>query len=195
MYLLDEIEKAHPDVSSLLLQIMDNGFVTGSNGKQADCRNIVLIMTTNLGSQEAEQNNIGFGGTMEKEYEDKELKKFFPPEFRNRLDGIMTFGKLDKNTMLKIVGKFLVILKDMLKEKDVSVTITDEAIDQLVEQGFDSKMGARPLQRIIDKELKTPLSKMLLFGNLKDGGVLNIDYKDEKYILNTEVKEKIADEV
>jgi ATP-dependent Clp protease ATP-binding subunit ClpA len=107
----------------------------------------------------------------------------------------MTFGKLDKNTMLKIVGKFLVILKDMLKEKDVSVTITDEAIDQLVEQGFDSKMGARPLQRIIDKELKTPLSKMLLFGNLKDGGVLNIDYKDEKYILNTEVKEKIADEV
>ena len=83
----------------------------------------------------------------------------------------------------------------MLKEKDVSVTITDEAIDQLVEQGFDSKMGARPLQRIIDKELKTPLSKMLLFGNLKDGGVLNIDYKDEKYILNTEVKEKIADEV
>ena len=193
--LLDEIEKAHPDVSSLLLQIMDNGFVTGSNGKQADCRNIVLIMTTNLGSQEAEQNNIGFGGTMEKEYEDKELKKFFPPEFRNRLDGIMTFGKLDKNTMLKIVGKFLVILKDMLKEKDVSVTITDEAIDQLVEQGFDSKMGARPLQRIIDKELKTPLSKMLLFGNLKDGGVLNIDYKDEKYILNTEVKEKIADEV
>ena len=180
---------------SLLLQIMDNGFVTGSNGKQADCRNIVLIMTTNLGSQEAEQNNIGFGGTMEKEYEDKELKKFFPPEFRNRLDGIMTFGKLDKNTMLKIVGKFLVILKDMLKEKDVSVTITDEAIDQLVEQGFDSKMGARPLQRIIDKELKTPLSKMLLFGNRKDGGVLNIDYKDEKYILNTEVKEKIADEV
>ena len=107
----------------------------------------------------------------------------------------MTFGKLDKNTMLKIVGKFLVILKDMLKEKDVSVTITDEAIDQLVEQGFDSKMGARPLQRIIDKELKTPLSKMLLFGNLEDGGVLNIDYKDEKYILNTEVKEKIADEV
>ena len=110
--LLDEIEKSHPDVSSLLLQIMDNGFVTGSNGKTADCRNVVLILTTNLGSAEAETNAVGFG-EMEKDHDDGELKKFFAPEFRNRLDGIMTFGKLDKNTMIKIVGKFLVDLKVM----------------------------------------------------------------------------------
>jgi len=193
--LLDEIEKAHPDVSSLLLQIMDNGFVTGSNGKQADCRNVVLILTTNLGSQEAEQNSIGFGDTLEKEYEDKELKKFFPPEFRNRLDGIMLFGKLDKNTMLKIVGKFLLDLKNMLKEKNVNTTITDEAIDLLVDKGFDAKMGARPLQRVIDDQIKTPLSKKLLFGELKNGGDLNIDIKDGEFLLNIKSKEVVTNEV
>ena len=194
--LLDEIEKAHPDVSSLLLQIMDNGFVTGSNGKQADCRNIVLILTTNLGSQEAEQNSIGFGENMEKEYEDKELKKFFPPEFRNRLDGIMLFGKLDKNTMLKIVGKFLVNLKNMLLEKNVKTTISDEALDVLVDQGFNAKMGARPLQRVIDDKIKTPLSKKLLFGELKNGGELHIDVNNDKeFTLNITVKEPVVNEV
>ena len=181
--LLDEIEKSHPDVSSLLLQIMDNGFVTGSNGKTADCRNIVLILTTNLGSQEAEQNAIGFGDVT-KDYEDTELKKFFAPEFRNRLDGTMTFNKLEKNTMIKIVGKFLVELKTMLTEKGVTTTVSDDAIDLLVDKGFDAKMGARPLQRVIDKDIKTPLSKKLLFGDLKDGGTLNIDIKDDKFVLN-----------
>jgi ATP-dependent Clp protease ATP-binding subunit ClpA len=183
--LLDEIEKSHPDVSSLLLQIMDNGFVTGSNGKTADCRNIVLILTTNLGSQEADSNAIGFG-SMDKEYEDKELKRFFAPEFRNRLDGTMTFNKLEKNTMIKIVGKFLVELKNMLTERQVETTISDSAIDLLVDKGFDAKMGARPLQRVIDKEIKTPLSKQLLFGDLKDGGKLNIDIAEEKFVLKTE---------
>ena len=187
--LLDEIEKSHPDVSSLLLQIMDNGFVTGSNGKTADCRNIVLILTTNLGSQEAETNAIGFGD-MEKEYEDKELKKFFAPEFRNRLDGTMTFNKLEKNTMIKIVGKFLLELKNMLTEKGVTTTVSDSAIDLLVDKGFDAKMGARPLQRVIDREIKTPLSKKLLFGDLKDGGTLNIDIKKKEFVLNTKVKEQ-----
>tara|TARA_B100001559_G_scaffold236730_1_gene199736 strand:+ start:600 stop:2858 length:2259 start_codon:yes stop_codon:yes gene_type:complete len=187
--LLDEIEKSHPDVSSLLLQIMDNGFVTGSNGKTADCRNIVLILTTNLGSQEAETNAIGFG-EMEKEYEDKELKKFFAPEFRNRLDGTMTFNKLEKNTMIKIVGKFLLELKNMLTEKGVTTTVSDSAIDLLVDKGFDAKMGARPLQRVIDRDIKTPLSKKLLFGDLKDGGTLNIDIKGKEFVLNTKVKER-----
>jgi ATP-dependent Clp protease ATP-binding subunit ClpA len=188
--LLDEIEKSHPDVSSLLLQIMDNGFVTGSNGKTADCRNIVLILTTNLGSQEAEQNAIGFGD-VNKDYEDTELKKFFAPEFRNRLDGTMTFNKLEKNTMIKIVGKFLVELKNMLTEKGVTTTVSDDAIDLLVDKGFDAKMGARPLQRVIDKDIKTPLSKKLLFGDLKDGGTLNIDIKDDNFVLNIDkVKEQ-----
>ena len=182
--LLDEIEKSHPDVSSLLLQIMDNGFVTGSNGKTADCRNLVLILTTNLGAAEAETNAVGFG-EMEKDHDDSELKKFFAPEFRNRLDGIMTFGKLDKNTMIKIVGKFLVSLKVMLTDKGVETTISDEAIDFLIDKGFDSKMGARPLQRVIDNDIKTPLSKVLLFGELKNGGTLHINVKDGAFDLQT----------
>ena len=186
--LLDEIEKSHPDVSSLLLQIMDNGFVTGSNGKTADCRNVVLILTTILGSAEAETNAVGFG-EMEKDHDDGELKKFFAPEFRNRLDGIMTFGKLDKNTMIKIVGKFLVDLKVMLTDKGVETTISDEAIDFLIDKGFDSKMGARPLQRVIDNDIKTPLSKVLLFGDLKNGGTLHINVKDGAFDLQT-VKSK-----
>jgi len=189
--LLDEIEKSHPDVSQLLLQIMDNGFVTGSNGKTADCRNIVMILTTNLGSAEAETNTVGFG-EMEKDHDDSELKKFFAPEFRNRLDGIMTFGKLDKNTMIKIVGKFLVDLKVMLTDKDVETTISDEAIDFLIDKGFDSKMGARPLQRVIDNDIKTPLSKVLLFGELKNGGTLHIDVKDGAFDL-TSVKSKVKE--
>ena len=184
--LLDEIEKSHPDVSSLLLQIMDNGFVTGSNGKTADCRNLVLILTTNLGSAEADTNAVGFGD-MEKDHDDGELRKFFAPEFRNRLDGVMTFGRLEKNTMIKIVGKFLVDLKTMLTEKNVVTTISDEAIDYLVDKGFDPKMGARPLQRVIDNDIKTPLSKVLLFGDLKNGGKLHIDIKDGAFDLQTTV--------
>lgn len=172
--LLDEIEKSHPDVSTILLQMMDNGFVTGSNGKQADCRNLILIVTTNAGAQEAEKNTIGFG-QQEKEYSDKELKKFFAPEFRNRLDAVVTFGKLSKETMIKIVGKFMLEVKEQIKDKSIKVKITNEAVDWLVEKGFDAKMGARPLQRVIDKEIKRPLARMMLFGELKNGGTLVID--------------------
>jgi ATP-dependent Clp protease ATP-binding subunit ClpA len=167
--LLDEIEKSHPDVSTILLQLMDNGFITASNGKVADCRNIVLIMTTNLGAQEAEKNIIGFSN-QENEYEDKELKKFFAPEFRNRLDGIITFNNLSKETMIKIVGKFLVELKSQVNNKNIKISITDDAIDYLVDKGFDRKMGARPLQRVIDKDIKRPLSRLILFGELRNGG-------------------------
>ena len=171
--LLDEIEKSHPDVSTILLQLMDNGKVTGSNGKEADARNVVLIMTTNLGAADADKNVIGFG-SQDNDDEDKELKKFFAPEFRNRLDGTITFGKLTKNTMIKIVGKFLVELKTQVKDKGIDVTISDEAIDYLVEKGFDKKMGARPMQRVIDKDIKRPLSRAMLFGNLKQGGRVKI---------------------
>jgi ATP-dependent Clp protease ATP-binding subunit ClpA len=189
--LLDEIEKAHPDVSSILLQIMDNGFITGSNGKSADARNAVLILTTNLGAKDAEKNAIGFNEDMDKEYEDTELKKYFAPEFRNRLDGVITFGKLSKNVMIKIVGKFLVDLKNMVTEKNVNIKVSDEAIDYLVKKGFDKKMGARPLQRVIDKEIKRPLSRQLLFGDLKDGGNVTVDIADDNLVLNTStVKEE-----
>ena len=171
--LFDEVEKSHPDVSTVLLQMMDNGFITGSNGKRADCRNIILILTTNAGAADAEKNVIGFG-TQEKDYSDKDLKKFFTPEFRNRLDGIITFGKLTKETMIKIISKFISELKDQVKEKGIRVKLDAEAIEWLIEKGFDSKMGARPLQRVIDKEIKRPLARMMLFGDLKNGGGLSI---------------------
>ncbi len=185
--LLDEIEKSHPDVSTILLQMMDNGFITGSNGKQADCRNLILIITTNAGAQDAEKNQIGFG-QQEKQYSDEALKKFFAPEFRNRLDAVVTFGKLTKETMIKIVGKFMVEVKDQIKEKGIKIKISDEAIDWLIEQGFDKKMGARPLQRVIDKEIKRPLARMMLFGELKNGGGLTISVVDNKLILTPKAK-------
>ncbi len=180
--LLDEIEKSHPDVSTILLQLMDNGKITGSNGKEADARNVVLVMTTNLGAADSERNVIGFGATDSK-YEDKELKKFFAPEFRNRLDAIVTFTKLSKETMIKVVGKFLVELKGQIKDKDINITISDEALDYLVDKGFDPKMGARPLQRVIDKDIKRPLSRAMLFGDLKNGGSVHIDVKDDAIVL------------
>lgn len=185
--LLDEIEKSHPDVSTILLQMMDNGFVTGSNGKKADCRNLILIITTNAGAQDAEKNQIGFG-TQEKKYDDKELKKFFAPEFRNRLDAVITFGKLTKETMIKIVGKFMVEIREQVKDKAIKIKITDEAIDWLIEKGFDNKMGARPLQRVIDKEIKRPLAKLMLFGELKAGGTVNITVKDDAIDLVAKAK-------
>lgn len=187
--LLDEIEKAHPDVSTILLQIMDNGKVTGSNGKEADARNCTLILTTNLGAQEAEKNAIGFGESMDKDYEDTDFKKYFPPEFRNRLDGVITFGKLDKPVMMKIVGKFLLELKQQVKDKDIAIDITDEALDFLVEKGFNPKMGARPLQRVIDNQIKRPLSKKILFGDLRNGGSVTIDFRNDEIQLDCVVEE------
>ena len=183
--LLDEIEKAHPDVSQILLQIMDEGTVSGSNGKVADCKNLTLILTTNLGAEQAEKGNIGFGQYLDEGYSDAAFKKFFTPEFRNRLDGIITFKKLNKVTMIKVVGKFLTELKTFLVDKNIQVTVTDEAIDYLVEKGFDPKMGARPMQRVIDQDIKTPLAKELLFGSLKKGGKVVINAKDNKIVLES----------
>ena len=193
--LLDEIEKAHPDVSQILLQVMDNGKLMGSNGKEADARNCVLILTTNLGATEAEKNTIGFGDDFENSYEDTELKKFFAPEFRNRLDGTITFGKLSKEIMMKIVGKFLVELRDMVHAKGIKVNIDDKALDVLVDKGFDSKMGARPLQRVIDKEIKRPLSREMLFGGLKNGGEVTINVNDSnEFTLKVTAKEVVLEE-
>ena len=182
--LLDEIEKAHPDVSQILLQLMDNGKVTGSNGKTADARNCTLILTTNLGSHKAEQNTIGFTKELEQQYEDTDLKQFFAPEFRNRLDGVITFAKLSKEIMMKIVGKFLVELKTMVADKNIAMTITDDTLDYLVDKGFDPKMGARPLQRVIDKDIKRKLAREMLFGKLKNGGSITIDYRDKEIKLD-----------
>jgi len=189
--LLDEIEKAHPDVSQILLQIMDNGKITGSNGKEADARNCVLILTTNLGAKDAEKNKIGFGDDADQEYDDSAFNEFFAPEFRNRLDGTIKFSKLGKPVMLKIVGKFLVELKKMVEPKGVTIDITNEALDYLVDKGFDPKMGARPLQRVIDRDIKRPLSRELLFGELKAGGHVTIDAVDGEIVLKTAVEKTV----
>jgi len=186
--LFDEVEKSHPDVTSVLLQMMDNGFITGSNGKQADCRNIVLILTTNAGASDAEKNNIGFG-SQEKDYSDKDLKKFFTPEFRNRLDGIITFNKLAKETMTKIVVKFMDELRAQVKDKGIRIKLDKESTNWLIAKGFDPKMGARPLQRVIDKEIKRPMAKLMLFGALKNGGSLAISVKDDALVLLPTPKE------
>jgi ATP-dependent Clp protease ATP-binding subunit ClpA len=167
--------------------MMDNGFVTGSNGKKADCRNLILIITTNAGASDSEKNQIGFG-QQEKQYSDEALKKFFAPEFRNRLDGVVTFGKLTKETMIKIVGKFMVEVREQVKDKGIKIKISDEAIDWLIDKGFDNKMGARPLQRVIDKDIKRPLAKMMLFGDLKNGGTLSIGTANHILVLTAKAK-------
>jgi len=186
--LLDEVEKAHPDVMTVLLQVMDNGFITGSNGKKADCRNLILILTTNAGASAAEKNAIGFGG-QDKDYSDADLKKFLTPEFRNRLDGVVTFSKLGRETMVKIVGKFIDELREQVKEKGIRVKINKEATEWLLDKGFDPKMGARPLQRVIDKEIKRDLAKLMLFGDLKNGGWVTITIVDDKICLVSKAKE------
>jgi len=181
--LFDEVEKAHRDVSNMLLQVMDYGTITGSNGKKADCRNITLILTSNLGAEEMEKATLGFGETQRTE-DDDAMKRFFPPEFRNRLDAVVKFSKLAKPTMKKIVNKFLQELNTMTIEKGVEVNASEEALDYLIEKGFDSKMGARPLARIIDDQIKKPLSRMILFGELQDGGRVDVSIKDKKIQIN-----------
>jgi len=167
-----------------LLQLMDNGFVTGSNGKKADARNTILIMTSNLGASDAEKNSVGFG-SLEKDGDPKDaVNKFFAPEFRNRLDGIVKFGKLDQQTMIKVVKKFIDELNSLVKDKNVHVKPNAEAVEFLIKKGFDSKMGARPLQRTIDEHIKKPLSKEILFGRLTNGGIVEIGVDDDKLTLN-----------
>jgi len=181
--LFDEIEKAHRDVSNMLLQVMDYGSITGSNGKKADCRNIVLILTSNLGAEEMERANLGFGES-ERTEDDDAMKRFFAPEFRNRLDAMVKFKKLGKDTMKAVVNKFLLELNTMTIEKRVEVNASEQAIDYLIEKGFDTKMGARPLARIIDDEIKQPLSRMILFGDLQEGGRVEVTVKDDKLVID-----------
>jgi ATP-dependent Clp protease ATP-binding subunit ClpA len=182
--LLDEVEKAHPSVLNVLLQLMDNGYVTGSNGKKADGRNAILIMTSNLGAADAEKNAVGFG-SLERDDDSKDaINNFFKPEFRNRLDGIIKFGKLDQQTMIKIVKKFIDELNSLLKDRHVHVKLDVETVDLLIKKGFNSKMGARPLARTIDELIKKPLSKEILFGNLQNGGLVEITVKNNQLVLN-----------
>jgi ATP-dependent Clp protease ATP-binding subunit ClpA len=181
--LLDEVEKAHPSVLTVLLQLMDNGFITGSNGKKADGRNAIIIMTSNLGAADAEKNSVGFG-RLERDSDPKDaVNKFFAPEFRNRLDGIVKFGKLDQQTMIKIVKKFIDELNSLVKDKGIHVKPTTEAVEYLISKGFDNKMGARPLQRTIEEMIKKPLSKEILFGKLVNGGIVEVAIKNNELTL------------
>jgi ATP-dependent Clp protease ATP-binding subunit ClpA len=182
--LLDEVEKAHPSVLTVMLQLMDNGFITGSNGKKADGRNAIIIMTSNLGAADNDKNGVGFG-SLERDGDPKDaVNRFFAPEFRNRLDGIIKFGKLSTETMALIVKKFISELNALVKDKNIAVKPNSDAIAYLIKEGFDSKMGARPLQRTIDEHVKKPLSKEILFGRLVNGGVVEIGVADNKLILN-----------
>jgi ATP-dependent Clp protease ATP-binding subunit ClpA len=177
--LLDEVEKAHPDVMNILLAFMDNGFITGSNGKQADGRNTILLMTSNLGARDNENNTIGFGELSKDGEDDKAVKKFFAPEFRNRLDAVIKFSSLGQETVIQIVKKFVGELNTQLKDKGIEIVLNATAAKWLAEKGYDRKMGARPLARLIDNKIKSPLSRRVLFGDLVDGGRVNVDIADD----------------
>jgi ATP-dependent Clp protease ATP-binding subunit ClpA len=177
--LLDEVEKAHPDVMNILLAFMDNGFITGSNGKQADGRNTILIMTSNLGARDNENNTIGFGELGKEDEDDKAVKKFFAPEFRNRLDAVIKFSKLSPEVVIQIVKKFIGELNTQLKDKGIEIVAGANAVKWLSEKGYDKKMGARPLARLIDNKIKSPLSRRVLFGDLVDGGRVTITVEND----------------
>ncbi len=179
--LFDEIEKAHPDVSNIMLTVMDEGTVTSSNGKKADCRNCIIIMTSNLGAADSERNNIGFGRDLQKSGEDdKAVKNYFRPEFRNRLDAICKFNKLEKTSMRQIVTKFIGEMNDLLIDKGIRVKLSDSAVEHVIEQGFDPKMGARPLGRKINDLIKVPLSRKILFERLGANNTVFVDYRNDK---------------
>lgn len=178
--LFDEIEKAHPDVTNILLQLLDEGRITSSNGKTVDCKNTIVIMTSNLGARDNENNNIGFAQDLAKTgSEDRAMKDFFKPELRNRIDMICRFQKLDKLAIKKIVVKFIDELKTSLVDKGLKITLAESVIDHLAEVGYDPKMGARPLARKIDELIRVPLSKKILFDQLRDCSISVVMINDQ----------------
>lgn len=166
--LLDEVEKAHPDVLNILLGVMDNGMLTSSNGKTVSCRNIILIMTSNLGARDGERSRIGFDNSPNKSASYDAVNKHFTPEFRNRLDSIIEFNRLDKEQVRPIATKFIDELNDLLAQKGIKIGVEESALSKLIEEGFDEKMGARPMKRLISDKIKKPLSKRIVFENLRD---------------------------
>ncbi|MFN3415670.1 MAG: ATP-dependent Clp protease ATP-binding subunit ClpA [Caldimonas sp.] len=177
--LLDEIEKAHPDVFNVLLQVMDHGTLTDNNGRKADFRNVIIIMTTNAGAETMNRAVIGFTNTREAGDEMADIKRLFTPEFRNRLDAIVSFKPLNEEIILRVVDKFLLQLESQLAEKKVEVTFTDALRKHLAKKGFDPLMGARPMQRLIQDTIRRALADELLFGRLVDGGRLVVDLDDQ----------------
>ncbi|OYU70046.1 MAG: ATP-dependent Clp protease ATP-binding subunit ClpA [Alphaproteobacteria bacterium PA2] len=184
--LLDEIEKAHPDVFNILLQVMDHGSLTDANGKKVDFRNVVLIMTTNAGASDAQRNAIGFGRGKQEDEVDEALKRLFTPEFRNRLDAIVQFRALTPEIIRQVVVKFVMQLEAQLADRHVTIETTDEAADWLAKNGFDELYGARPLARVIQEHIKKPLADEILFGRLVKGGHVKVVLKDSKLAFEIE---------
>ncbi len=178
--LLDEIEKAHSDIYNILLQVMDHGTLTDNNGRKADFRNVVLVMTTNAGVQETVRKSIGFTEQDHSHDAMTEINKVFSPEFRNRLDNIIWFNHLEKEVILQVVDKFIVELQAQLDKKSVNLELTSKAREWLADKGYDKAMGARPMARVIQDELKKPLANAILFGELADGGSVKVSVKDKK---------------
>ncbi|HEX9720459.1 MAG TPA: ATP-dependent Clp protease ATP-binding subunit ClpA, partial [Ramlibacter sp.] len=188
--LLDEIEKAHPDIFNVLLQVMDHGTLTDNNGRKADFRNVIIIMTTNAGAESLNKAVMGFTQVREQGDEMADIKRLFTPEFRNRLDATVSFKSLDEQVILRVVDKFLLVLEQQLVEKKVEVTFTDKLRKHLAKKGFDPLMGARPMQRLIQDTIRRALADELLFGRLTEGGRLTVDVElktDEKGVETSEV--------
>ncbi len=194
--LLDEIEKAHPDLFNVLLQVMDNGTLTDANGRKVDFRNVILVMTTNAGASDAAKNSIGFGRGRKDDEQEEALKRLFTPEFRNRLDAVITFGGLTPEIIERVVEKFVLQLEVQLADRNVTIELANGARDWLAKRGFDAEFGARPLARVISEHVKKPMAEELLFGKLSKGGTVKIGHdkkKDEltfKYIEDKPAKRK-----
>ena len=184
--LLDEIEKAHPDVYNILLQVMDNGMLTDHNGRTVSFRNVVLIMTSNAGASEQAKEAVGFGRDRREGEDTAAIERTFTPEFRNRLDAVISFGALPKDVILQVVEKFVLQLEAQLMDRNVSIELTRPAAEWLADKGYDDKMGARPLGRVIQEHIKKPLAEELLFGKLAKGGLVKVGIKDGKLDLRIE---------
>ena len=188
--LLDEIEKAHPDVYNILLQIMDHGKLTDHNGRQVDFRNVILIMTSNAGAADMAKAAIGFGRDRREGEDTAAIERMFTPEFRNRLDAVISFAPLSRDVILQVVDKFVLQLEAQLLDRNVHIELTPEAANWLAEKGYDDKMGARPLGRVIQEHIKKPLAEELLFGKLTKGGVVKVTLKDDQIALEVEEPQK-----
>jgi len=188
--LLDEIEKAHPDVYNILLQVMDHGKLTDHNGRQVDFRNVILIMTSNAGAAEQAKAAIGFGRERREGEDTAAIERTFTPEFRNRLDAVISFAPLARSTIMKVVEKFVLQLEAQLMDRNVTFELTDEAAAWLGEKGYDDRMGARPLARVIQEHVKKPLAEELLFGRLAKGGLVRVVLRDDKIALQIEGSDK-----
>ena len=188
--LLDEMEKAHPDVYNILLQVMDHGKLTDHNGRTTDFRNVIIIMTSNAGASEMAKAAIGFGRDRRTGEDTAAIEKTFTPEFRNRLDAVVSFAPLGKEVILQVVEKFVLQLEAQLMDRNVSIELTRAAAEWLADKGYDDKMGARPLGRVIQEHIKKPLAEELLFGQLSKGGLVKVGVKKGELALQIEPPEK-----